>query len=206
MTDRSAAGVPKLQKRPKNDVKTAQTRGVGNWHTLCNSCLRTRNRTDASAKFSIFQEVRQMMILNRHANPNPIAQMRNEINQLLGNAFNELTPAIRPSPAMNVWEDETNYFIEAELPGFSMNDLDVTVLDNEVTIKGTRQISAPEGATYLRRERVGGTFTRTWTLPADVNAEAVEASLRNGVLLLTLPKHEKAQPRKIQVKEAASGK
>lgn len=144
-----------------------------------------------------------MLILNR----SPLAQMRNEVNQLFNAMLSDL-PRLSGSsqvaaPPMNVWEDNGSFYIEAELPGFSMEDVEVTVLDNEVTIMGERKPAEAEGATYLRRERNSGTFTRTWTLPAEVQADRVDAKLTNGVLTVTLPKAEKAQPRKIQVKAAS---
>jgi HSP20 family protein len=83
-----------------------------------------------------------------------------------------------------------------------MSDLDITVLDNHVNIKGTRTITAPDGATYLRRERPTGTFARAWNLPNAVEAEKVEAALTNGILTVTLPKTAKMQPRRITVKTA----
>lgn len=144
-----------------------------------------------------------MLILNR----SPLAQMRNEVNQLFNAMLSDLPRLSGPSqvaaPPMNVWEDNGSFYIEAELPGFSMEDVEVTVLDNEVTIMGERKPAEAEGATYLRRERNSGTFTRTWTLPAEVQADRVDAKLTNGVLTVTLPKAEKAQPRKIQVKAAS---
>jgi HSP20 family protein len=103
---------------------------------------------------------------------------------------------------MNVWEDEKAWFIEAELPGYRMEDLDISVLADQVTVKGKREVAEPQGATFLRRERASNEFERTWTFPADVSADGVEAALNNGVLLLTLPKSPKVQPRKITVKTA----
>ena len=150
-----------------------------------------------------------MLILNR--NPvMPFAQMHNHLNELFNSVFNDSarfapTEAIaRSTPPMNVWEEGNCFRIEAELPGYTMSDIEVTVLGDEVTIKGERPVKEQSDVTYLRRERTGGSFVRTWSLPGDVNADGVEATLRDGVLLITLPKHEKALPRKIEVK--ATGK
>lgn len=145
-----------------------------------------------------------MLLMNRFPMTPTFSQMRDEVNQLFNSAFLNLPAATfgatTAGPAMNVWETEKNYSIEAELPGYAMSDLDITVLDNQVTIKGTRMITAPDGATYLRRERPTGAFTRTWNLPNAVEAEKVEASLTNGVLMVTLPKTAKVQPKRIEVK------
>lgn len=146
-----------------------------------------------------------MLILNRSP-VMPLSQMHNELTDMFNTLFpvspHVATPGVvsRTAPPMNVWEQEGRYFIEAELPGYIMSDLHVSVLGDEVTIKGERQIAAQEGATYLRRERRSGSFARTWTMPAEVDADRVEASLRDGVLLITLPKSQKALPRKIEVK------
>ncbi len=113
------------------------------------------------------------------------------------------SPARLTFPALNVYEDESNVYAEAELPGLTLADLDVSIAGNELTIRGTRQINLPEGATPLRRERLVGEFERTVELPVDIDPEQVEASLTNGVLLVTLPKAKSAQARKIQVRTAS---
>ena len=150
-----------------------------------------------------------MLILNR--NPiTPFAQMHHHLNEMFNSVLQEAArfsptdAAARSTPPMNVWEESGCFRIEAELPGYTMGDIEVTVLGDEVTIKGERTVKEQPNATYLRRERTGGSFVRTWALPGDVNADDVEATLRDGVLLITLSKHEKALPRKIEVK--ASGK
>lgn len=108
-------------------------------------------------------------------------------------------------PALNVYEDDANVYAEAELPGLRLEDLDVSIISNELTIKGKRQINIAEGVTPLRRERLVGEFERTIELPMDIDVERVEASLHNGVLVITLPKAKAAQARKIQVRGAANG-
>jgi HSP20 family protein len=146
-----------------------------------------------------------MLILNR-TSMTTFAHMNNHLSEIFNSVLNEtarFSPAdaiARSTPPMNVWEESDCFRIEAELPGYTMNDIDVTVLGDEVTIKGERTVTDQPDATYLRRERSGGTFARTWTLPSEVNADQVEATLRDGVLLITLPKHAKALPRKIEVK------
>jgi HSP20 family protein len=142
-----------------------------------------------------------MLMLNRMSRVYPLSRMHQEMNQLFNTVFPDFTAAAprTATPAMNVWEDDKAYFIEAELPGYHMDDLDVTVLGDAVTIKGKRPQNDAENATYLRRERVAGEFERTWTLPGEVLTDKVEASLKDGVLLVTLPKSPETQPRKIAV-------
>jgi HSP20 family protein len=103
-------------------------------------------------------------------------------------------------PAVNVWEDEKNLYAEAEIPGIRMEDLDVSVIENELILKGERKVTADEKATFHRRERGVGTFSRVFRLPVDIDADRVEATLRDGVLQITLPKAEAAKPRKVEVK------
>lgn len=106
-------------------------------------------------------------------------------------------------PALNVYEDEANLYAEAELPGLALSDIDVSVTGEDLTIRGRRQIALPEGAASLRRERPAGEFERTISLPVDIDVDRVEASLTNGVLLITLPKARSAQPRKVEVRTPA---
>lgn len=115
--------------------------------------------------------------------------------------FPAFTEAEQPFPPLNVWEDGGNVFVEAELPGFTMDRLEVTMVGSELTIAGERPESQlPEDAVYHRRERSAGRFTRTLTLPVPINTDAVTAEMTNGVLLVTLPKAEAVRPRKIEVK------
>ena len=105
-------------------------------------------------------------------------------------------------PAVNVWEDGDNAYVEAELPGMSMDGIEVNVIGNEVTIRGERTIEEPQNGTYRRRERPAGCFSRTITLPWEIDAEHVEANLHDGVLTVRLPKSPAAKPRKIKVQPA----
>ena len=104
-------------------------------------------------------------------------------------------------PAVNVWEDNENLFVEAELPGFELNDLEIYVNgENHLSIKGERRQPEVEGASWHRRERGYGSFNRTIELSSDVDADKVSANLKAGVLTITLPKKEEIKPRRIEVK------
>lgn len=107
----------------------------------------------------------------------------------------------RTGPALNVWENDEALYAELELPGVKLEDLDVTVHGRVLSVRGERRAEvAEEGVTTHRRERPIGAFQRTVQLPADVDAEKVEARLEHGVLMLTLPKQEAARPRKIEIR------
>ena len=137
----------------------------------------------------------------------PVVRFRNEMDRLMDN-FLENAPSEFPFgvwgrrtfPALNVWEEGDKLLAEAEVPGLKMDDLEVTVQGDELTIKGERQAGEEEDVTYHRRERGLGRFSRVIRLPVEVNADKVQATLREGVLTITLPKAEAVLPRKIEVK------
>lgn len=145
------------------------------------------------------------MLLNRF-NPLTYNHIRREMDDLFrsfvggGLSTGEWTGT--EFPAINVWEDTECLHAEAEVPGLAMEDIEVLVIGDQLRLKGRRPDAGEAGANYLRRERGTGEFARTLTLPAPVNASKVEATLRDGVLTITLPKAEEARPRKIQVKTA----
>ncbi len=98
---------------------------------------------------------------------------------------------------IRVADDE--YIVEAFLPGVSAEDLDIQIESNIVTLKGEISIERKEDDRYLLQERPSGMFQRSIELPDDVEADKVEAELKNGVLTLRLPKSELAKPRKIKI-------
>jgi len=92
----------------------------------------------------------------------------------------------------------------AEVPGVSEKDLDISVEQSSLTIRGERKAEAPEGYSVHRQERGNYSFARSFTLPCRIDAEKTTANLKNGILELTLPKVAEEQPRQIQV-EVAQG-
>jgi len=103
-------------------------------------------------------------------------------------------------PAINVWEDENNLYVEAEIPGVTADGLETSVVGRELTIKSTRTARQENNLTYHRQERGTGTFTRVLGLPVEVETAQVQATLKDGVLSLTLPKARTAKSHKIEVK------
>lgn len=123
-------------------------------------------------------------------------QVQDEFNKWFGRAAR-----VQPPPALNVWEDENAVHAEADLPGVDPAGLEVTVTEgNQLTVQGERPVPEVAGAVWVRQERPFGKFVRAVTLPSLVDADKVEAKYENGVLRLTLPKHEAAKPRKIVVR------
>jgi HSP20 family protein len=124
--------------------------------------------------------------------------------KLFDDAFNRFfsEPAeARPwSPSVDILENENELVLTADLPGVSMNDIDVRIEDGTLTLSGERKFEkASEKAGYHRIERSYGSFKRYFALPDSVDAEKVAAAYDNGVLKVTLPKKELAKPRSIKV-------
>jgi len=97
-----------------------------------------------------------------------------------------------------MWEDADHYSIEAELPGMADKDVDLTVHNGVLTIRGERK--PEEGRRYLYNGRPYGRFEQAIALPEDVNTDEVQATMRDGVLRVDLPKRPEAKPRKIELK------
>jgi HSP20 family protein len=91
--------------------------------------------------------------------------------------------------------------IFAEVPGLEPKDVEVSVENGLLTLKGSRSFErATEGQTYHRVERAYGSFERSFTLPTNVDPDRIQARYRHGVLQLTLPKREEAKPKSIAIK------
>jgi HSP20 family protein len=109
----------------------------------------------------------------------------------------------RTYPAVNLTEDTDHYYVRGELPGVKSEDLEISVVEGRLLIRGERKLDTEDKtANYHRREREGGYFRRIIALPARVNPDKVSAAIKNGVFTITLPKAEEAKPRKIAVKMA----
>lgn len=101
------------------------------------------------------------------------------------------------------FEDAGESFVfRADVPGLSEADLQINVSGNTLTLRGERKIDVPEGYSAHRRERSPYRFDKSYELPARVDADKASATLKHGVLTLTLPKAAEAQPRQIAVKAA----
>ena len=104
-------------------------------------------------------------------------------------------------PTVDISEAENSFEIRAELPGVSENDVNVSVTDNVLNIKGEkRQEEETEGKNYHRVERRYGSFQRSFTLPRHVETSDIKAGFKDGVLTLTIPKAEAVKPTEIPIK------
>ena len=112
-----------------------------------------------------------------------------------------LPAMLKFAPDVDVKETEEEYTITADVPGLEKDDLEVTAGDGRITISGKKKEEKEEkGEDYLRMERSYGSFRRTIPLPSSVEENAIDASFKNGVLTVHVPKTEEARGRKVEVK------
>ncbi len=129
----------------------------------------------------------------------PHTQLRRELDRLFG----EFERAAAPPSSPVTFDDQGDSFVlHADVPGLTENDFEISVAGNTVTLRGERKLDVPEGHSVHRRERRPFRFAKSFELPTRVDADKTTATLKNGVLTLTLPKIAEAQPRQISVKAA----
>ena len=132
--------------------------------------------------------------------------LHNEMGRIFGDLFasqEDETDISETSwmPTVDIAETENGFEIRAELPGVSENDVNVSVTDNLLTIKGEKQQEEEtEDKNYHRVERRYGSFQRSFTLPRHIEIDAIKAEFKDGVLTLGIPKMEAAKPTEIPIK------
>jgi HSP20 family protein len=105
------------------------------------------------------------------------------------------------APAVDIFEKDQNLVLRAELPGVDPKDVDVRLENGVLTLRGERKVDKEiKRESYHRVERAYGTFARSFTLPSQVDQAAIQASYRDGVLEVKLPKREEAKPKQIEIK------
>lgn len=111
------------------------------------------------------------------------------------------------NPACDVEETETHYLMSFDLPGISKDEVKIEVVDNQLTISGERKAEKNEGDKNNRHvsERYYGAFKRMFTLPATIDSTKVEASYRDGVLQIAVPKSEAARPHQVKISDGKGG-
>lgn len=135
-----------------------------------------------------------------------IEEIRKEMDRL----FEEFLSPVRRravstegiiSPNVDIFERGNEVVIQVELPGVNKEDIDLTITDDRLVIKG--EIKKPEGVSeedYILNERSYGTFSRTVNLPVDVDKSSVKANFKNGLLEITILKKEEAKPKEIKIR------
>ena len=135
-------------------------------------------------------------------------QLQSEINRLfesrVGGGAEDSSTVVTSHwmPAVDIREDVDRFVLFADIPGVDTKDIEITMENGVLTIRGERKLeSEEERQGYKRMERSRGTFYRRFSLPDSADPERVSARGKNGVLEVTIPKHERVQPRKIAVEE-----
>lgn len=120
-------------------------------------------------------------------------------NTLGSNEFEPNRACHKTYPSINIFQDADNTVVTAELAGFKKDDIKIEVKDNLLNLSGERDLDYPEGASVHRLERSRKVFNRTIKLPYRVEVDQIKAELKNGVLMMTLPKSESEKPREIKI-------
>ena len=135
-----------------------------------------------------------------------IATLQGRINRLFEDAFprtaqgDEDMAACAWRPMVDIYESEAGAVIEVDLPGVEKSDVAVEVKENILTIKGERRSEFPlDDDKYFRRERVCGSFQRSFAMRSMISPEQIKASFKNGVLTIKLPKPEHEKPKQVSV-------
>jgi HSP20 family protein len=132
-----------------------------------------------------------------------VDRLQREMNRLFEDYYPGGQRTAPGYPALNVWTNQDGLTVTAEVPGVPPEDIDINVVGDTLTLSGTRKPDElQEGARYHRQERGYGGFTRSIQLPFPVDVANVEATFKNGVLSIALPRAEADKPRKIAVKTA----
>ena len=149
------------------------------------------------------------MVITRFDPFRGISRLQEEMNRLFDTTVSRPAGSSLTSwaPAVDIYETGDELVVKADLPDISEKDLDVRVKNNMLTITGERKFEKEVNEdNYLRVKRACGSFTRSFALPSTVNADAIKADYRDGVLTLRLPKREESKPRQITVQVGQTGK
>ena|ERR1051326_8907061 len=134
-----------------------------------------------------------------------LLNLQNEMTRVFGRAYGEGGEGARTwAPPIDIYETPEAYKVVAELPGFAPDEVDVTVNEGTLTIKGERKFyNEANEENFHRIERRFGAFQRLVSLPQQVQSEKVEATFDKGVLTVSIPKAELVKPRKIEIRAGA---
>jgi len=139
----------------------------------------------------------------RQSSPGTFDLLRREMDRLFSGYERSFGAPFGPAdayPNFRVEDTGSDLVVTAEVPGLTEKDMELSVTGDTVSLRGERKVEAPQGFSTHRQERSAYHFTRAFRLPAPVDAERVEANLKNGILTVKLPKAAEARPRAIPVK------
>jgi len=132
-----------------------------------------------------------------------VDRLQREMNRLFEDYYPGRMRTSPGYPALNVWTSQDGLSVTAEVPGVPPQDIDISVVGETLTLSGVRKPDElTEDARYHRQERGYGSFTRSIQLPFPVDVAKVEATFKDGILSIALPRAEADKPRKIAVKTA----
>lgn len=103
-------------------------------------------------------------------------------------------------PYVNMYEKDDNIVLNCIMPGVNVEDINIELIDNSLVIKGERKADSKDNDQFIRKERNDGVFHKSVKLPYDVDRDNVNASLKDGVLIIELVKSEEAKPKRIEIK------
>jgi len=126
-----------------------------------------------------------------------------ELSRFFEEEFVPMIPSIKfTEPAIDVYEEDNNIIVEAEVPGMDPKDIDIEIENNTLRISGkTEKKEEVKEKNYYRKEIRKGAFERVITLPAEVNEEKIEATMKDGILRIVLPKKKPSASKKIEIKK-----
>jgi HSP20 family protein len=135
--------------------------------------------------------------------PSGVLEMEQNMNRMFGGLFGDLgtTDRLAWNPAVDVEEKDQEYIVRVELPGVRKEDVQITARENTLTIRGEKKLEKEtRESNFHRTERSYGSFERSFALPGNVSSGKIEASFRDGILEVTVPKAEETKARTIEVK------
>ncbi|MGF1657394.1 MAG: Hsp20/alpha crystallin family protein [Verrucomicrobiales bacterium] len=141
----------------------------------------------------------------QRADVDPLTALARQFDQLWDSPFNSVFRASEAmgdwAPALDIYEEKDSLVVLAELPGLDKESIEVSLENGLLSIFGERKTESesPEGARVLRTERTYGRFSRSVRLPINVDADKVNASYKDGILTVRLPKAEEAKPKQITI-------
>lgn len=128
---------------------------------------------------------------------NELDSIQNDVSRILGNGTSRGWRRRAAYPPVNVWYSEDGIVMDVELPGADPNEIDISVVQDELTLSG--KLGQDDNVKYYRHERPAGEFRRTLRLPFTANADGVTASYKNGILRVSIPRSEETKPKKIAI-------
>ena len=145
------------------------------------------------------------MAIARYSPLSDLVSLRDAMDQLFQESFIRPNgwsglPAGQISTPVDLWETKDAYHLRADLPGMTPEDIMINVTGDTVTLSGeTKSMTDVANEGWLRQERRAGKFQRSFTLPVQIDANAVTATFSNGILDLTLPKSEAVKPKTVKI-------